>query len=307
MQTTAMNMHEYFMKLKQSNFNYKQKGYSYLIVQTKPTKSLPQKIDKFYGKIFPMGIKIKIQAHHVDNKIKKIQTTIIFYQLLLILFFATISFLLARISLKPMIESFEHLDRFTKDLIHDLNTPIASILVNTNMLKKSSNEKQLKKINRIEQSVKNISMLYDNLEVLLEKDLKKEQIILEEIIDELVEKYKSLYPNINFTIVLQSSKIISNETSMIRILDNLISNSCKYSNSTDPFVKITFKNNRLIIKDNGKGIKYPKRIFERNYKEFDKGHGIGLHIVYRLCSELGIKIDIRSLNDGVEVLLSLKS
>ncbi len=36
------------------------------------------------------------------------------------------------------------------------------------------------------------------------------------------------------------------------------------------------------------------RIFERFYKEQDRGIGIGLHIVKKLCEELKIKVKVES-------------
>ena len=60
----------------------------------------------------------------------------------------------------------------------------------------------------------------------------------------------------------------------------------------------------ITIEDNGKGMKYPQKIFERSYKENQIGHGIGMHIVHRLCSELNIKIKIKSIqNVGTTVEL----
>ena len=43
-----------------------------------------------------------------------------------------------------------------------------------------------------------------------------------------------------------------------------------------------------------RSINNPKRIFDRFYKEQDRGIGIGLHIVKKLCDELGIKISVDS-------------
>ena len=199
-----------------------------------------------------------------------------------------------------MIDSFNHLDNFTKDLIHDLNTPVTSILLNTKMLKKDSNDKTIKKINRIENSAKNISSLYANLEILLNgTKLSTKEFDLSYIIEDLISEYKIIYPHINFEFNNKNITVNSNKIAIKRILDNIISNACKYSRKENPYIKISFRNNILYIKDNGKGIKYPKKIFQRNYKEDDNGYGIGMHIVYKLCSDLNHSIDIQSIqNEG---------
>ena len=85
-----------------------------------------------------------------------------------------------------------------------------------------------------------------------------------------------------------------------------MSNSSKYS-SANSKIKIIYKNKKLTIQDNGKGIKYPKKIFERRYKETEQGYGIGMHIVHRLCDNLNIEISIESKeNIGTKIELSNK-
>jgi len=307
MQKTAMNMHQYLTSLKQSDFKYKKAGYSYEIVDNAIVKKqLPQKKANIYYKAFSKIFIIKIDANIVDKEIKSLKLFTIVLQIFLTLFFAIISFLLTKKSLKPMIDTISHLDRFTKDLIHDLNTPVTSILLNTKMLKKDANDLELKKINRIENSAKNISSLYANLEVLLdEMSLEKSQIDLVPIIINVLDTYKLLYPNIDFKFNIQELLINSNSNAIKRIIDNIISNACKYSVYNNPLVEIKYQNNTLIINDNGKGIKYPKKIFERNYKESNSGYGIGMHIVHRLCDNLNINIDVKSF-EGEGTTINLR-
>jgi two-component system OmpR family sensor kinase len=307
-QKSAMNMYQYMTKLKYSNFKFKQKGYSYKIDKSSHIKiHLPQKIDKFYIKTFSKHIVIKLDAKIVDNEINKLKKFTFYWQFLLLFIFAIISFILAKKSLQPMIKAVLHLDRFTKDLIHDLNTPITSILLNTKMLKKNSTSEAIKKINRIENSAKNISLLYANLEILLnENNLEKEEFDLTIIIQDTIQTYQLLYPKINFIFTNDKIVINSNINALKKIIDNIVSNSCKYSIDKNPTINIEYKNNILTITDNGKGIKYPKKIFERSYKEFDSGYGIGMHIVYRMCSQLDIKIDVKSYEkNGTSIALTL--
>jgi two-component system OmpR family sensor kinase len=307
LQNTAMQMHQYILKLKQSNFNYSKIGYSYEIVDfIKVKKTLPMRDKDVFYKAFTNNLVIKVDANIVDRQIAKLKTYVIVAQILLLLFFALVSYLLTKRSLQPMIEAFNHLDNFTKDLIHDLNTPVTSILLNTKMLKKQADETTIKKINRIESSAKNISSLYANLEILLNGNkLSKKDFDLSIIIEDLISEYKIIYPNIDFIFEKKIIKVNSNNIAIKRILDNIISNACKYSRVNSPFINIEFKNNTLYIKDNGKGIKYPKKIFQRNYKEDDNGYGIGMHIVYKLCSELNHTIEIESVQyKGTQVSIS---
>ena len=304
LQKTAMDMHQFILKLKQSKFTYEKVAYRYDMVEyIKVKEQLPIKEDDEYFKAFTNNLVIYVESYVVDKQISKLKTYVIVFQVLLLFIFALISYALARKSLQPMTEAFNHLDNFTKDLIHDLNTPVTSILLNTKMLKKQSNENTIKQINRIENSAKNISSLYANLEILLDgTKLLKKEFELSYIIEDLISEYTTIYPHINFEFKKQNISIHSNDKAIKRILDNIISNACKYSIKENPYINIEYINNTLYIKDNGKGIKYPKKIFQRNYKEDDNGYGIGMHIVYKLCNDLNHSIDIQSVQyEGTQV------
>ena len=306
MQKYAMNMHQYILKQKQADFTYIKKYYHFEFTNNAIVKKqMPVKIGNYYIKVFSKQLIIKIDAKIIDDDLRDLKLFTIMLQIFLIIFFALISYFLARKSLQPMIDTISHMDRFTKDLIHDLNTPVSSILINTNMLKKDASPNMQKKINRIENSAQNISSLYANLEVLLEeKNMKRVEFDLSSVITSSIDTYKSMYTSIDFIYKEQNIKIISNENAVNRIIDNIISNACKYSKENAK-IEISYISNTLTIKDNGKGIKYPKKIFERAYKEDDNGHGIGMHIVYRLCSQLQIDIQIDSKqNEGTTVNLT---
>jgi signal transduction histidine kinase len=94
-----------------------------------------------------------------------------------------------------------------------------------------------------------------------------------------------------------------------RIVDNLLSNASKY-NKQKGKVSVIFNERQksLEIIDTGKGIKNPKRVFERFYKEHERGVGIGLHIVKKLCDELEIVIYLDTvLGEGTVVKLELQN
>lgn len=75
---------------------------------------------------------------------------------------------------------------------------------------------------------------------------------------------------------------------------------------------IILKNNKLIVKDSGIGIdkKNLKDIFKRFYRANDVqgGFGIGLNIVYTICKEYNIDVDVDSTqNVGTTFTLTLNS
>lgn len=195
-------------------------------------------------------------------------------------------------ALAPLRKALNLLEDFLKDLIHDLATPVTSILLNTKFLAKKNPCEELE---RIELGAKTITSLYKNLEVLQNAFVKKENNIeLSKLLHVRANPYQKLYPKLSFSFDMVPY-FISNDTDCVaRIFDNIISNACKY-NTKNGHIKITNQNNVVTIEDTGVGIKNPNMVFERYYKESERGLGIGLNIVKKLCNELGIKITLTSI------------
>ncbi|WP_345976012.1 HAMP domain-containing sensor histidine kinase [Sulfurimonas sp. HSL3-7] len=197
---------------------------------------------------------------------------------------------------------------FIKDILHDFNTPLAALRLNSAMLKREIGEND--KITRIEQSVQNVLDLQQHLRSYLHDHTgQKELIDLKLLISERVSMLEKSYPDIHFGLTIEKVNIMTNRKAFTRIIDNLLTNAAKY-NKPHGSVDIIFERNRstLRIVDTGKGIKNPKRIFERFYKEQERGIGIGLHIVKKLSDELGIKTRVESeIGQGTIFSLDLSS
>ena len=158
-------------------------------------------------------------------------------------------------------------------------------------------------VESIAQSANAISMLHKNLDVYL-KDMQFEQerFSIREAVWEQVSFFNSLYDYLDWEVNLKEQIIISNRNALSRILYNLLSNACKY-NTSDGFVKIKMEGNSLSISNSSYGIKNLSKVFDRFYKESDRGLGIGLHIVEKLCGELGIEKRLEVDGDVVTVFL----
>jgi len=221
------------------------------------------------------------------------------YRLFFLLFFISVGF--AMYSMRPMKEALYLLENFLKDLIHDLNTPATSILLNSKLLRKRGD---FDEIERIELSAKSISSLYKNLEFITPNKISKDETVsLEELINEKVEVLQKIYPKINFTKNMKDGIIKSNKNGVDRIIDNLLTNACKY-NKKNGHIYITVVKQKLIIEDTGVGIKDTKKVFQRYYKENTNGLGIGMSIVKQLCETLDIHIHIESkINKGTKIEL----
>ena len=239
-----------------------------------------------------------------EDKIFDLRLKIAFAQMILLFLFAFISYRLAKNALKPLQKSVATLDKFAKDLIHDLNTPVTAIKLNMKLLKNDPNFKSSKALHRIDRSVYTISDLHENLTILLQEEtFQIQDTELFDIAQEIVQTQKQIFPNIYFSIANFSLKAKINPKAMMQILQNIISNACKY-NSKDGSVKIYAKENRLYIEDNGKGIKNPQKIFDRSFSEKNSS-GIGLDIVKRLAKSMDIKISVESNEKGSIFILTM--
>ena len=274
---------------KEINILYKDGDfYSYFKVPT---------VDKYFMKV------VYPKASYLP-RIKKLEKKTYRKFLLYSLLAALVSFLFAYYALMPLRKALRLNEEFVKDILHDFNTPISSMRINLKLFKREIGENQ--KIERLENNIETILSLQNNLQIFLKGiPSQSESFSLKELADDRVHYFKILYPDIIYNNFLDKTVLETNKDAFTRILDNLLSNAGKY-NIANGQVSITLKDRYLSISDTGKGIKNPSRVFDRYYKEQDRGIGIGLHIVKKLCDELRVPIKVKSKeNQGTTIILNL--
>ncbi|VAY88254.1 Two-component system histidine kinase DccS [hydrothermal vent metagenome] len=238
--------------------------------------------------------KMQFSSDEYTLSVKKIQNDILFYFVLYMIILIVISLLFALYTSTPLRKAFKLNDNFIKDILHDINTPLSALRINLTILTKQFGNNTA--INRSQESIKNILSLQDNMNHYLNNsNLNKDKVNLNHLIEKKIISFSNLYNNIKFIFKNENTIYLSiNKNAINRILDNIISNACKY-NKTNGSVLISFKNNILKIKDTGQGIKNTTKIFDRYYKENDSGIGIGLDVVNKLCKNCNITIDVNSV------------
>ena len=236
------------------------------------------------------------QVHQLQ---KKIMWNFIFLSGIAVL----IALLFSLYVLKPLRDALLLLETFIKDIIHDLNTPLSSILINLKMMDASNEE-----VESISQSAKTIAMLHHNLDAYLKEQVHtSERFLLSKAIEEQSSFFASLYEDIQWDIHVPAVTLYSDPNAFSRIIYNLLSNACKY-NTSNGYIKIDYHNNILTIENSSyHGIKTPQKVFDRFYKEHERGLGIGLHIVKKLSEELHIAISVESHANIVRFSLDLTS
>jgi signal transduction histidine kinase len=201
------------------------------------------------------------------------------------------------------------------ETLHELNTPIATIDANVTMLKKTlKNEKELKRVQRIQNASLNLKKLYESIEYNIKEEIEyieKTTFDIREIIIESIEKTKEIKNKINIIDKTSSLYINTDKNGFERVIDNLLSNAIKY-NRANGYVKIYLNDKILTIEDSGIGIDMKNLfiVFEKSYQEnpTTQGFGIGLSIVKSFCDKHNIKLKIDTKKDiGTKISLDLKN
>jgi len=288
-----MQLCSYSLKCKEFQIDFvpKKNQHTYrLIKNEKEVSSLyPFKGgDDFYLKLFYSRDDYHKEIHFLHFQSLK-------YLLILLLIVLIFSILFSLYALYPLRNALLLTREFVKDILHDFNTPISIMRLNISLLHKELEDN--KKLSRIERGIENILLLQENLKNYLntthtDKSLFNLYTLMNERIHLLENSYKDIIYVVN---IPKDSTIILEKKLFTRIIDNLLSNASKY-NSKEGKVIVSFHpvQQYLAISDTGKGIKNPKRVFDRFYKEHERGMGIGLHIVKKLCLKLGIAIHVES-------------
>jgi len=228
---------------------------------------------------------------------------------LLFLLLLVVGWYLSHLFFRPLRDAITLLDDFIKDTTHELNTPVAAIMTNLEMINRDAlDAKTQKKMNRIEIAARTISTIYDDLTYLLLNNTKpshNEELNVSELLLERIEYFnlkarqKHLHVNlhVNSDVILQCDRV-----KLARLIDNIISNAIKYNRNGGSITYILTPKS-LVIEDSGIGIAQEDlgEIFQRYSRAntHEGGFGIGLHIVFKIADEYGFKIDVTStLGEG---------
>jgi signal transduction histidine kinase len=213
--------------------------------------------------------------------------------------------------IEPLEKRSNELELLSRQTLHELNLPVATILANTQMLlKKEQEDKNIKRLERINQAASLLKTLYSELDYMIKKQIHKVELEicdLKSLLEERILAYKEIFPQINFVYDLESSSVKIDTIGFLKVLNNLVHNAVKYS-KPDSVVEISLKNMHLSIKDEGIGMEedFLVKAFTHYYQEdsLSSGQGIGLGLVKEYCDMYKISIYVDS-NKGQGTTISL--
>lgn len=213
-------------------------------------------------------------------------------------------------------ESFERQRRFSASAAHELKTPLATILVNLEVLELEENaqpERVKKVLSVVRANTERMIRLTEDLfRLSSEHDSEMgEEVLLSEAFAIAVEELSPLLGKKHLTVSVQDMKeikITGNRVMIYRAMSNLIENAAKYNRDGGTITvtaEASEKGTRVTISDTGIGIPEDDlpHIFEPFYR-VDRsrsrsagGAGLGLPLVQDIVEKHGGTIEIQSVPD----------
>lgn len=207
---------------------------------------------------------------------------------------------------------------FSYAMIHDMKTPLSSILMGTRILRSGKldgkPEKKEKYFDILEEESQHLLTLTNKVLTISKLEhgqliLEKEEVRLRPILENLIEKFRAKTNKpVTFRLNLQTETIFADEEYIVEAISNLIDNAVKYSQkSIDIQISTYVLGNyvHLKIRDNGLGIPLSEQslIFDkferarashRNPDGKVSGFGLGLNYVMNVTKAHGGYVGVES-------------
>lgn len=199
--------------------------------------------------------------------------------------------------------------------VHEIKTPIASARLILENDEGYINKSVLEEIEKVEGFIEQV--LFYARSSTVERDYIIKKIPLKNSINSVIRKNANILIEKRVKIQLEDieKKVYCDSKWIEFILQQIISNSVKYMDKDEKYIKIRCleKDKNIILKilDNGIGIseKSIEKVFEKGYtgengRKYSNSTGMGLYLCKKLCLKLGLGISIESkLGVGTEVTI----
>lgn len=199
------------------------------------------------------------------------------------------------------------------DASHELRTPLTSLRTNIEVLARAesmSTEERDRLLSDVIGQLDELTLLMSDLIDLARGDepgLEPEEVRLDLLVQDAVERARRHWPNVRFRTDLSESSVKAIPTRIERALMNLLDNAAKWS-PPDGLVEVVVSGAQVTVRDAGPGISDSDlpQVFDRFYRADDArgmaGSGLGLAIVRQIVSSHGGTVSARNGKDGGAVL-----
>jgi signal transduction histidine kinase len=188
-------------------------------------------------------------------------------------------------------------DRFVKNAIHEINTPLAIIQTNIDLLRGAGYTTP--HMRKIEAAIAILTGIYADLSYYIKKDrflAQKKGVNLSHFLIARVDYFSDIFTqnSLEFSVDIASDLMINFDPIQLgRICDNTLFNALKYG-VTRSEVNVSLRYHEGLIRMSVSNYCYapfdPTKIFDRYYREDESkgGFGVGLSLVAQICNENGV-------------------
>lgn len=235
-----------------------------------------------------------------------------YINLAILIFGGIASYLMARLTLRPIEESHQAQSRFVSDASHEFRTPLAAMKTELEvaMRAKSLSKKEMNEllVSNLEE-VNRLSELSSTLLSLSKMDyssLTHEAVVINGIVKRTAARFNKSAKRIKFSSKSRRLLVDAHQPSIEELLKILLDNALKYSPENSE-VRISLKKHYskaiIQVKNSGKGIS-PKdlpHIFDRFYRaddarkyKADSSFGLGLSLAKKIVELHGGELSVTS-------------
>lgn len=218
---------------------------------------------------------------------------------------------------RRMAEMVEREKEFTANVSHELRTPLTTIRTSCELLEGGAaafDPKSRQRMHQIEQAAQHMQTLVECLLALAREESAKAiaPVTLAVAIDATLDRFadpmarRSVRPVID---IPGDLRVMANASALAIVVSNLIDNALQHTEGGT--IRFTFDDGALCIEDSGAGIapEILPHVFERFYRGRggqQKGFGLGLAIVRKICDRYGWQVAVASRpGAGTRVTLGL--
>ena len=213
-----------------------------------------------------------------------------------------------------LIRQDEAQQTFLQNVSHELKTPVMVIrsfsqAIVDGIYPKGDLNGSIEVIDKeaetLENKIKNL-LYMTKLDYISDYEKTRENISLDLIINEVVERFSPNRPEVSWDLDLKKVTIQGDKEQWIVVIENLLNNALRYAKSR---IKISLDNTRLHIYNDGPNI--DENTLNNMFSKFNKGYrgefGLGLAIVYKILQIHNSHISVMNEDLGVSFSIDIDS